>query len=227
MFLKYLFRIPLSLVFALLCITYSEQLIHIVRQSTWKQALWFAGGFLSYIPIHIVFKRLIIVHVFSHELTHALWSALFGGKVDELYVSRSRGGFTRYSKGNFLVTLAPYFFPLYALVFFGLFFIVRENLKPIFSALCGFSICFHIILSIYSMRIGQPDIRQEGRFFSYPFVILMSLLIIGVIYTGLTAPEMMGDFIVGGLKGAYGLLEGAYRSISPVIGQYLSKALGR
>lgn len=223
MLLKYLFRIPFSLIFALLCVSYFHQFISIFWPLQGKISYWFIGGFAAYIPIHVVFRRLIIVHVFSHELTHALWSVLFGGKVDEMYVSRSRGGFTRYSRGNFLVSLAPYFFPLYALVFFGLFFIVRENLKPVFAALCGFSICFHIILTIYSMRIGQPDIRQEGRFFSYPFVALMNLLIIGVIHTGLTGPEMVDDFIVGGAKGSYGLIASVYHRVSPVIETYIGK----
>lgn len=55
------------------------------------------------------------IYVFGHELTHALWAWVFGGKIFEMKVS-SEGGVVRTDKSNFLIVLAPYFFPVYVLI---------------------------------------------------------------------------------------------------------------
>ena len=60
------------------------------------------------------------IYVFGHELTHALWTWLFGGQVKKMKVSSS-GGHVIISKTNFLIALAPYFFPLYAVIVVGVF----------------------------------------------------------------------------------------------------------
>ena len=54
------------------------------------------------------------IYVVGHELTHVVWSWLFGGKVKKFRASSS-GGEVVVTKSNFLVALAPYFFPLYEL----------------------------------------------------------------------------------------------------------------
>ncbi|MEW5944954.1 MAG: M50 family metallopeptidase [bacterium] len=171
--------------------------------------LWYAAGFLGYLPLHAAFKRLIVMHVFSHELTHALWSVLFGGQVQEMYVSRRRGGFTRYTKGNFVVSLAPYFFPLYALVSLGIFFIVQERFQPVLAALCGFSSCFHVLLTIYSIGIGQPDLKKEGTVFSLSFILMMNALILSVIFLSLADVSLVDDYLADGLRNLCSLIAGA------------------
>ena len=159
---------------------------------------WFLAGLLIYLPIHYAFKKAIILHIFSHEITHALWSIIFGGKIDEIYISRNRGGFTRYTRGNFLVTLAPYFFPLYTLIFLALALIARENFRTAFVFLCGMSTSFHILLTIYSIKIGQPDLKKEGLAFSLSFIALMNILILVTIFLGLSNPVEIKNFLYSG-----------------------------
>ena len=60
------------------------------------------------------------IYVLGHELTHALWTWLFGGKVKKMKVSSS-GGHVVISKTNFFIALAPYFFPLYAVIVVAVF----------------------------------------------------------------------------------------------------------
>lgn len=198
MFLKYAIRIPFALFFAVIFVFYSISLSKYFKTDISGAHFWFTVGFFSYLPIHLLFNRLIIIHVFAHELTHALWSVLFGGKIDEIYVSSRKGGFTRYSRGNFLVTLAPYFFPLYTLLSFGLFFIVRDELKPTFSFLAGFFFCFHFLLTLYSVKIGQPDLKQEGLFFSIPLILLMNLFVFSFVYLGLSDFGSFQEFVSAG-----------------------------
>jgi len=150
--------------------------------------VWFSGtylhiliGFAAYFPIHVIFRRLIVLHVFGHELTHILWSMLFGGKMQEMYVSRDEGGYTTYSRGNFLVTLAPYFFPLYAFFFLILHLIVAAKYRPYIDGLVGFSIAFHVMLTLYSIRHGQPDLNRAGVVFSLAFIYMMNCFVLGTI----------------------------------------------
>lgn len=155
-----------------------------VRLEDWRQGARFYWliGFVSYIPIHFIFRRLIILHVFSHEISHALWSVLFGGKVSEIYVSRNQGGYATYTKGNFIVTLAPYFFPLYSIFFLIIWFLAADGYKPWLTAAIGFSMCFHVMLTIYSIRLGQPDLKSSGVLFSISFIYVMNCVIMGIIF---------------------------------------------
>ncbi|HOC93969.1 MAG TPA: M50 family metallopeptidase [bacterium] len=161
--------------------------------------LWLAVGFVLYFPIHIIFRRLIVLHVFGHELTHALWSMLFGGKVEELYVSRRNGGFAAYTKGNFIVTLAPYFFPLYAVFFLILHLIVAPAFRPYIDGLLGASIAFHIMLTVYTIRLGQPDLARAGALFSMSFILMMNFLGLGLIFSAAVGEDVPG-FLRDGLS---------------------------
>ena len=55
-----------------------------------------------------------LVYVFGHELTHALWVWLMGGRVSRFRVGRD-GGHIVTDRNNFWIALAPYFFPLYSI----------------------------------------------------------------------------------------------------------------
>ena len=73
------------------------------------------------------------IYVFGHELTHALWTWIFGGQVKKMKVS-SDGGHVVISKSNFVIALAPYFFPLYAVLV-----IARVRPRPLLLELGGLS----------------------------------------------------------------------------------------
>ena len=60
------------------------------------------------------------LYVFGHELTHALWVWLMGGRVSRFRVGRE-GGHILTDKNNFLIALAPYFFPLYSILVLALY----------------------------------------------------------------------------------------------------------
>ena len=200
--MRFIVRFISTFLFLSLSVIYIISFFHIKHPYPFNPSnkiFWFLAGFIFYFPIHYVFRKAIILHIFSHELSHALWSMLFGGKVDEMYISRSRGGFTRYSRGNFLVTLAPYFFPLYSLIFLGLAFIAKENYGAPFVFLCGISTSFHILLTVYSIKIGQPDLRKEGIAFSLSFIILMNILILGTVFLWFSNQGEIKNFLFSGI----------------------------
>ncbi len=173
-----------------------------VAPSEWLSGarLYWLAGFSAYIPVHILFRRLIVIHIFGHEITHALWSVLFGGKVQEIYVSRSQGGFSSYTRGNFLVTLAPYFFPLYSIMFLAVWALAAPVFKPWLVAAVGFTTSFHILLTLYSLKLGQSDIRKSGFFPALTFVYAMNCIVLGSIFCIVTGAADIRSFLGDGAR---------------------------
>ena len=122
------------------------------------------------------------VYVFAHELSHALAAISFGAKVFRIKVNRQSGS-VRLSKSNFIIGLAPYFMPLYALMaalayIAAAHFFPQHNLKPWFSAAAGFFLTFHFVHTIGILSGPmQPDIQEEGgMMFSFPVIIFFSCI---------------------------------------------------
>ena len=75
-------------------------------------AWWLLGGFIFWVVLFFALPRPFRSYVLAHELTHALWGWVMGARVSRIRVSKNSGSVSL-SKTNFLITLAPYFFPLY------------------------------------------------------------------------------------------------------------------
>src|SRR5437773_4743064 len=100
-----------------LCIGVTNALIMVLRASGGATTVWvpmLAGG-ACWLVILLLLPKPMWVYVFGHELTHALWAWLFGGRVKK-FKATSAGGHVVVNKTNFLITLAPYFFPLYVVL---------------------------------------------------------------------------------------------------------------
>lgn len=141
---------------------------------------YFFGGFITYLIFQFAFFRPIRTYVFGHELTHALWSMLFGGKVKDFTV-RANGGKVVLTKTNFLINLAPYFFPIYTFLIVIIYFILKsfghdiQFFVYIIFAL-GLTFSFHLALLIYAFSLGQSDIKKTGRLFSLTLIVLFNII---------------------------------------------------
>ena len=120
-------------------------------------------------------------YVLGHELTHALWTVLFGGKASGLKVT-DRGGSVRVTKNNAWVTLSPYFFPLYTFIVALAWLLAAWLLPavkpyaPIFLFWIGLTWSFHITFTLRFLAYRQPDIREHGRLFSYSLIYALNVL---------------------------------------------------
>ena len=144
-----------------------------------------ALGAIFYVAIEFLFKRPMRTYVLGHEFAHALATWLCGGKVYSFKVTKN-GGHVMLSKSNFFISLAPYCFPIYTLfgllLYWGLgFYYPVQNYEFLLIGFVGASLAFHISLTIFAIRQGQPDIRGTGVFFSLVFILLCNIWILIVL----------------------------------------------
>jgi hypothetical protein len=144
------------------------------------------GGAACWLVIFAWLPKPMWIYVLGHELTHALWTWLFGGQVKKMKVTSS-GGHVVISRTNFLITLAPYFFPLYAVIVVVVF--ALGNLiwnwrgYLVWFHLCvGAAYAFHVTLTVHTLKTRQSDITSQGRLFSSVVIFLgnVSVLLFGI-----------------------------------------------
>ncbi|HXB96704.1 MAG TPA: M50 family metallopeptidase [bacterium] len=144
----------------------------------WGQGMlpWFAGGFVLYLLVQVFFWRPLFLYVMGHELTHALAAVLQGGQADDLRVS-TKGGMVKVNRSNFIVNLAPYFFPLYTAAACAIWAVAADRFKPALAGLVGLTLAFHFALTLYSLRQHQSDITEVGWLFAIPLIVSLNVVI--------------------------------------------------
>jgi hypothetical protein len=143
----------------------------------------FGAGYALCLVVFAFLPRPARAYVLGHELTHALWALLMGARVSGLQV-RKTGGQVMTSKSNWLITLAPYFFPFYAMLFIALFSAAHwvwnlERYRDALFFLVGFGWSFHVTFTLLMLlTVRQPDVKAEGLLFSLVVIYSMNLLAI-------------------------------------------------
>jgi Peptidase M50B-like len=144
------------------------------------------AGAACWLVLFLLLPKPMWIYVFGHELTHALWAWLFGGRLKNLKVS-SGGGHVVVSKSNFLIVLAPYFFPLYVALVVAVFSMGRliwdwRSYRVWFHLLIGAAYAFHVTLTWHVLKTRQSDITSQGWLFSAVIIFLgnVCVLLLGV-----------------------------------------------
>ncbi len=160
----------------------------VLRHSGEATLIWagFLSGAACWVVIYALLPKPMWIYVFGHELTHALWTWLFGGKVKRFKAS-SKGGHVIVTKSNFLISLAPYFFPLYAALVVTVFVVGHliwnwAAYTVWFHLLLGAAYAFHVTLTWHILKTEQTDITEHGYLFSAVIIFLgnVSVLLLGV-----------------------------------------------
>ena len=166
------------------CIGAASALSRVVTASGSAQTFWVAlvGGAGCWLAIYLLLPKPMWVYVFGHELTHALWTWLCGGRVKKFKAS-SKGGHVIITKTNFLIALAPYFFPLYAVLVVVVFVIGHliwnwAWLLPWFHFFIGAAYAFHVTLTWHILKTKQSDITDQGYLFSGVVIWLGNILVL-------------------------------------------------
>ena len=177
-------RIFLGLLLLPLCFALCRAFCMIIPASRISVAngLWFVCGIGAFVACWFLLPRPVKTYVFGHELTHALWGLLFFAKPSRLRVGE-KGGSVNLTRTNFLITLAPYFFPFYTFVVIVAalatsLFMDRLPCMPLWIFLIGFTWAFHILFTFETLARRQPDITVYGRTFSWTFIFAANALLI-------------------------------------------------
>jgi hypothetical protein len=140
------------------------------------------AGAACWVVIFLLLPKPMWIYVFGHELTHALWTWLFGGQVKKMKVS-SEGGHVVISKTNFVITLAPYFFPFYTVLVIAVF-VVGNLIWDWRAYLVWFHLCvgvayaFHVTLTGHALRTQQSDVTSQGWLFSMVIIFLGNAVVL-------------------------------------------------
>jgi hypothetical protein len=123
------------------------------------------------------------LYVWGHELTHAVFVWLFRGRVTAFHVSHE-GGYITTNKTNLLIALSPYFVPFWSVVLAGAYGVLRlfAELGPGWDlalyAMMGATWTFHMVWTLWMIPRDQPDLKENGTFFSLVIIYLANLLIL-------------------------------------------------
>jgi hypothetical protein len=174
-----------------ICVVLSQTFFTAFARATVTQRLWAGeefwffslGGLLSLIAFFGL-PRPILIYVFGHELTHALWVWLMGGRVSRFRVGPD-GGHVVTTKANFWIALAPYFFPLYSILAIAIYGVLSlfVNVQPygrLLYAVIGATWAFHFTFTCWMIPKNQTDLSDQGTFFSLVVIYLMNLVLLSV-----------------------------------------------
>lgn len=144
-------------------------------------------GVVAYIAFHNFVVQPITIYVLAHELTHAIFAAMSGIKVRRIKVSSTQG-YVEIEGSNFLIDLAPYFFPLYSFVWATLFLIFGHwfdlsEYYLFFFFILGITLAFHWLSNWETIKIEQPDMKLTGKIFGFIFVLIGNLVFLDIILT--------------------------------------------
>jgi hypothetical protein len=174
-----------------ICGVLSQTFFTAFARATVAQRLWaaeefwfFALGAVLWLIAFLGLPRPLILYVFGHELTHALWVWLMGGRVSKFRVGRD-GGHIITDRTNFWIALAPYFFPLYSILAIASYgaLSLLINVQPygrLLYALIGITWAFHFTFTCWMIPKNQSDLIDHGTFFSLVVIYLMNLTLLTV-----------------------------------------------
>lgn len=145
-------------------------------------------------------------YVLGHEVTHAAFVYLCGGKVTDFSV-KSTGGYVTTTKTNLLIALSPYFVPFWSVVAVGIMLAVKAaywawpewgELSPhvwrLFYLLLGFTWFFHMAWTFWMIPKDQPDLKENGTFLSLAVIFFGNLLVLTALLCMTRNGPMLDNF---------------------------------
>ncbi len=125
------------------------------------------------------------MQVISHELTHTFFAYLTLHRVAKIRLNPDGSGGSMQFKGygNWIITLAPYFFPLFAFFYMLLMPSLVDGLDGywLLYAILGYFLAYYWATVLSQVHVNQPDIISEGYLFSAIIIVGANLWVTGSI----------------------------------------------
>jgi len=153
-----------------------------------KEFLWFAIGVVltaGWFWTRWLETPFLYLYVLGHELTHVIFVYLCLGKVSGFNV-KLEGGYVITNKTNVLIALSPYFVPFWSVVvlaisaLLGAFWTIPYHQEAIYF-LIGGTWLFHLLWTLWMIPRDQPDLKENGTFFSLVIIYLANVLVLAAI----------------------------------------------
>jgi hypothetical protein len=171
-----------------------------------------------------------LLYVMGHELTHALWVWIHGGRVHDFHVWED-GGHVVTDRTNTLIILAPYFFPFYTLCWvaaygFALFCFGLQGFPSLLYFGLGFTWFLHLAYTVWMIQKGQPDLEYGGTFFSLTIIYLANLSFISALLVIASPSVSWSGFAEDLLQNAIGVSVVIMMGVE-IIAQNISRLVNR
>ena len=121
------------------------------------------------------------MQVIAHEFAHTFFTLLTFHKVKHirLHPDDTGGEMGFLGKGNWLIVIAPYFFPLFCFIYMVIMFFLPDQF--IYNAVLGYFLGYHIDTVASQIHPEQTDLPKVGYGFCVLFLPGINLLMIGLI----------------------------------------------
>ena len=197
---------PAAVVALLLLPNSGSALVELVRQVVTypKPILPVLVGLGGYIVLWWwLFRRPLLgtfLSTLEHELTHALFAVLTFHRVTGLRATWRSGGHVSYTgPGNWLITIAPYFFPTACLLILLISAFLPTELHSPVATLIGAAIGYHITSTYRETHAGQTDLKKTGWLFCVLFLPTANIVTYGVLvsycYGGMPLLQAYGQSV--------------------------------
>ena len=174
-------------------------LLPVVAMGAWNafgdigdlNVVWpFSSGAVGYAILWYLFFRRpgfgSLVSTFEHELTHAIFAWLTLHRVIGLKATWKSGGAVRFhGKGNWLITIAPYWFPTASVIAAVVLALVPSSARLWTLVALGVTVGYHITSTFHETHREQTDLQRVGFVFALLFlptanIVAYSLLVLAV-----------------------------------------------
>ena len=170
------------------CIGAGQSLWRVLAETGHADTIWvaLAGGAGCWVVIFLLLPKPMRLYVYGHELTHVLSVWAFGGRVKK-FKATAGGGHVVVTKTNFVIALAPYFFPFYVVLIVCGFLAGHlvwgwAQYVVWLHFLVGAAYAFHVTLNLHILQTRQSDITSQGFIFSAVIIFLgnIAVLLVGI-----------------------------------------------
>ncbi|MBO4520276.1 MAG: M50 family metallopeptidase [Alphaproteobacteria bacterium] len=149
---------------------------YVIReQLNWHNLVYFAigAGCFAAIRVMILLQRG-KAETLEHEMTHTLFAMATFHRVSGIELKETGGGSMRFSgKGNWLIAIAPYFFPLtaFTMMFFA---VATKQIVGYFPDWIymglGMTVCYNLFSFAEQTHPHQTDFKVAGYLFTISFL---------------------------------------------------------
>lgn len=225
-----LFRVALGVLLLPLCAITTVTLFQGVTDREFFQSFWRSDAFVYFTIGFIInagwfFTRLfqdyfLYLYVLGHELTHAIFVVLCMGRVSGFSVTLD-GGHIITNKSNILIALSPYFIPFWSVTLFAAlapldYFNLLPHYDRILFGVLGATWSFHLLWTMWIIPRDQPDLQENGTFFSLILIYLVNILLLaGLICLG--SELSIRDFSYNWVNNGTGLLHEAMKGLESLV----------